>query len=84
MEENNVKHLSVVLNNADMMHSKYGYTYGYGYGYNYGYGGYYGGYGYGYYDEDKPKDSGSSLMKRIFPKRQILIIGFRRVDSHLL
>lgn len=69
MEENNVKHLSVILNNAEMQHSKYGYTYGYGYGYNYGYGGYYGGYGYGYYDEDKPKAGEGSMISKIFSKK---------------
>lgn len=45
--ENNIKKLSVVLNDVDISKKIYGYSYGYGYGY----GGY--GYGNGYYTEDE-------------------------------
>lgn len=37
INENKVKHLSVVLNGVDIDRSAYGYNYGYGYGYGYGY-----------------------------------------------
>ncbi len=45
--ENNIKHLSIVLNGVDIRKNIYGYNYGYGYGYGYGYT-----YGSGYYGED--------------------------------
>lgn len=37
INENKVKHLSVILNGVDIDRSAYGYNYGYGYGYGYGY-----------------------------------------------
>jgi tyrosine-protein kinase Etk/Wzc len=49
--ENNIKKLSVVLNDVDTTKKIYGYSYGYSYGYGYGYG-----YGQGYgYDSDNKK-----------------------------
>lgn len=43
--ENNIQHLSIVLNGVDVKKNIYGYNYGYGYGYGYTYGS-------GYYGED--------------------------------
>ncbi|MBS1635283.1 MAG: polysaccharide biosynthesis tyrosine autokinase [Bacteroidetes bacterium] len=45
--ENNIEHLSVILNGIDVKRGSYGYNYGYGYGYGYGYT-----YGNGYYSTD--------------------------------
>lgn len=45
--QNNIQHLSIVLNGVDLNKNIYGYNYGYGYGYGYGYT-----YGSGYYGDD--------------------------------
>lgn len=45
--DNNIKNLSIIMNNVDIKRSGYGYSGVYDYDYGYGYG-----YGFGYYDED--------------------------------
>ena len=55
INENNVRHMSAVLNGVDIDRNKYGYNYGYGYGHGYGYGQ---GYGGGYYEERTPTKTG--------------------------
>lgn len=74
MVENNIKHLSCILNDFGRGASSYGYYYGYGQGYGYGYGygygqgyGYGSSYGYGYYGDDSKKKKGS-FIKRLFSK----------------
>jgi capsular exopolysaccharide synthesis family protein len=74
MIENNIKHLSCILNDFGRGASSYGYYYGYGQGYGYGYGygygqgyGYGSSYGYGYYGDDSKKKKGS-FIKRLFSK----------------
>jgi tyrosine-protein kinase Etk/Wzc len=58
INENKVKHLSVVLNGVDIDRSAYGYNYGYGYGYGYGYSSDY------YNDMERTKKK--TLKERIF------------------
>lgn len=57
--QNNIKHLSIVLNGVDIKKNIYGYNYGYGYGYGYGYT-----YGSGYYGDDFEKKSKNFLKKK--------------------
>ena len=58
INENKVKHLSVVLNGVDIDRSAYGYNYGYGYGYGYGY--------TSDYYNDMEKSKKKTLKQRIF------------------
>jgi capsular exopolysaccharide synthesis family protein len=58
INENKVKHLSVVLNGVDIDRSAYGYNYGYGYGYGYGY--------TSDYYNDLEKSKKKTLKQRIF------------------
>lgn len=58
INENKIKHLSVILNGVDIDRSAYGYNYGYGYGYGYGYSSDY------YNDMEKSKKK--TLKERIF------------------
>ncbi len=58
INENKVKHLSVILNGVDIDRSAYGYNYGYGYGYGYGYSSDY------YNDMERKKKK--TLKERIF------------------
>lgn len=58
INENKVKHLSVVLNGVDIDRSAYGYNYGYGYGYGYGY--------MSDYYNDMEKRKKKTLKERIF------------------
>lgn len=57
--ENNIRHLSIVLNGVDVRKNIYGYNYGYGYGYGYGYT-----YGSGYYGDEFDKKK-----RKIFKKK---------------
>lgn len=70
INDNGVKHLSIILNNVESTKNNYGYGYSYGYNYGYGYGYGYGYlYGFGYYDEDKGTQvEEENLFKRILRK----------------
>lgn len=63
INENNIRRLSVILNNADLQSSAYSYNYSYGYGY--GYSSSYGNDGY-YTDSPDPKKAFS--LKNLFKK----------------